>query len=127
MVLHGFTSLLGRQFNDEIQESALKAINWLIKNQDSDGAWRRHAYHQMPHTYYTMVAWAMVRFWKLTDNNALESGYLSLQWAPSHQEANGWIDLMNFDSSREATTHTIAYCAQGFAECGRILNVSSFY
>lgn len=127
MVLHGFTSLLEHQKNNEFELAAEKAAVWLMDNQDLDGAWRQHAYMRLPHTYYTMVAWALARFGKLTGNKeALESSHRNLQWALSHQEENGWVDLMNFDSSRTATTHTIAYCAQGFAECAAILEESAY-
>lgn len=127
MVLHGFVSLHQGLQDPEIENAMHRAAKWLMANQEKDGAWIKHAYNNTAHTYYTMVAWALARYGKMVSSeDAMESCIRNLNWTLSLREENGWIDQMNFDSSRISTTHTIAYTAQGLAECGIILNESPY-
>ena len=127
MVLHGLSDLPESTDGHSFYASACKAANWLVKTQDSDGAWRKHAYFGISHTYYTMVAWALIKFGlRFAKNEFVEKGVHNLEWTLKHQKANGWIEKVGFDRSNTATTHTIAYCAQGLAESGVLLNENKY-
>jgi hypothetical protein len=123
MVLHGWTSLLETQPEGQIANAARKAVDWLIGEQEKDGAWVKNAYHNRPHTYYTMVDWALLRYARLMrDDRAHGTAVKHLDWTLRQQRKNGWFDLCEFGEGEAVTTHTISYTTQGLVESGRLLD-----
>ena len=122
MVLHGYTSLCEHGEESSFLTNAIQAADWITAQQDADGAWRINSFNNRPHSYYTMVAWALIRFGMWSNSfKYVEAGKRNLEWTISNQNVIGWIDHLGFNSSQFATTHTIAYSAQGLAESGLIL------
>lgn len=123
MVLHGFAALATETGMEEFKEAAKNAADWLGEVQHHNGAWHRHSFNGIEHTYYTMVAWGLVIHGiSSSDQSALRTAKKHLDWVLKHQASNGWMEKVGFYAEPKATTHTIAYCAQGLAESGRLLN-----
>jgi hypothetical protein len=122
MVLHGWVSLLERQADSDLAEAARRAAAWLVREQDSDGAWRRNAFNGIAHTYYTMVDWALIRYGTLTgDNAATAAAVRHLEWTVASQTPNGWFLHCEFAPGEAVTTHTISYTTQGLVAAGALL------
>ncbi|MGD9897741.1 MAG: glycoside hydrolase family 88 protein [Calditrichaceae bacterium] len=110
-------------------DSAVKAADWLIKTQDSDGAWRNGAYNEIPHTYYSRVAWSLLKVHQhVSDNKYPEANRKNVEWALSNQQDNGWFKNAAFTLKDGVTpfTHTIAYTLRGILESGIYLNEKKY-
>jgi uncharacterized protein YyaL (SSP411 family) len=120
MGVHGWVSLAERGDAASL-ESAARAAEFLISAQDSDGAWRRHAYGGVPHTYYTMVDWALLRLHRLSGaTRHRDAAYRHLEWTLGQQSAAGWFEHAAFSAHEPATTHTLSYVTQGLVECAQL-------
>jgi uncharacterized protein YyaL (SSP411 family) len=99
--------------------AARRAGDWLISQQDPDGAWRRSDYHGHMHTYNTRTAWALVELGIRTGvERYVRAGELNLDWAVAQQDPNGWFRHCAFVPERDPYLHTIAYASQGLLEAG---------
>jgi hypothetical protein len=105
--------------NAKILKSAVAAGDWLAAVQQADGSWTGPAAYQgTPHTYYSMVSWALAQL-------AAESGDprhgaaadRNIDWVLAHVQPSGWIDGINL-LGHPAYLHFIAYVIQGTLECG---------
>jgi hypothetical protein len=100
-----------------IQQAAIAAGDWLIELQSSDGSWSGPAaYQERPHTYYSMVAWALTQLSEHAGDRryARAAGY-NLDWVLSHVRPSGWIDGINL-LGHPNYLHFIAYVLQGVLE-----------
>lgn len=127
MVLHGWTSLLEQRRHDKISSAAQKAARWIAAQQEPDGCWVRNAFNNVPHAYYTMVAWALLRYALVAnDDQAHTAAVRNLDWTLRVQQSNGWFDFCSFNINEAVTTHTLAYTTQGLVESGMMLKVSKY-
>ncbi len=121
-VIFGMTALYKETHNKKYLESAKKAGDWIIKQQDSKGYWIKHAYQNMPHTYYSRVSWALLELWKVTKDKAYKrSAEKQLTWVLKQQQPNGFFHYSGFFRKDLAVLHTIAYTLEGLIESGKIL------
>ena len=103
-------------------EAAARGGQWLVHNQDEDGAWRRHTYNNFPNSYATRVAWPLVTLAQMTGDTAFHRTALRyLAWASRCQTENGWIEQCTLEVGEPALTHTLAYTIEGFIESGVLL------
>ena len=101
------------------------AGDWLVKMQQADGSWSGPAaYQNEPHTYYSMVAWALAELsesagsWDAQyDQSYGRAAEKNLDWVLSHFRPSGWIDGINL-LGHPNYLHFIAYVLQGVLECG---------
>lgn len=122
MGLHGWVSLCELENDETSLISARRAADWLVEQQERDGSWVRHSFNGIPHTYYTMVDWALLRFGYLTqDRRYQETAVRNLNWTLGKQKSNGWFDDCAFSNGEAVTTHTLSYITQGLVESGRLL------
>jgi len=102
-------------------KSAIKAADWLVINQDPEGVWRRYTYHNIPHAYYTRVAWGLAELGNYTDTSRYrDAARRNVDWTLGQQLANGWFNSAGFTEMehRAPYTHTIAYTIEGVLETG---------
>jgi hypothetical protein len=108
-------------------EAAVRCGDWLLSVQDGDGAWRRHAYRDIPHVYYTRVAWALAELYDVAGEERHRDGAVAqLQWALERQNENGWFRENSFDAASDPFTHTIVYAAEGLYGAGTRLGNFDF-
>jgi hypothetical protein len=103
-------------------EAAVRGGHWLVAQQDTDGAWRRHTYRGFPNSYSTRVAWPLLDLADVTGDRRLrESAVSYLEWAARRQDDSGWLEQCSLEPDEPALTHTLAYTMEGFLESGVLL------
>ncbi len=124
---------LVRAFEDTGEEAfrvaAVQAGDWLVGVQDPDGAWRAHALHEIPHTYYSRVGWSLLALDRVSGNARYrDAAAKNAVWTLAQQQPNGWFAHAAFSEATENTpfTHTIAYTLRGLLEMGVLLDDDRF-
>lgn len=108
-------------------DAARRACDWLIAQQDHDGAWRKFLYGNVPYTYMAHAGcWIAELGAYLARKDYLDAARRHLEWVLRHQDpATGWFDRCGFLEEdhrlRRAPTHTIAYTIWGVMMMSRIL------
>ena len=126
-IMHGLVAgytQLGRQ---DCLQAMIRAGHWLVKQQDTDGCWRKFEHHNTPHVYNTRATWALLSAGQAAGELTLvEAAKRNLDWALGQQTASGWYATNAFVPERSPFTHTIAYAIRGFLECGVQLQESRY-
>jgi hypothetical protein len=124
-ILQGLVRAHAETNRPEILQAAVAAGDWLIKMQQADGSWSGSgAYQEVPHTYYSMVAWALAELSEHTEGHHQDRGVdyglaaeRNLDWVLPQFRPSGWIDGINL-RGHPNYLHFIAYALQGVLECG---------
>lgn len=110
----------GMKIDAKYREPMVLAADWLVANQDSDGAWRKH---ETPFAaagdkvYETHVSIGLLRAAKLVSGrDYLEAASKQVDWALRHQTANGWYAHCCLTDSQNPLTHTLGYALRGVVE-----------
>ena len=121
-VIDGLVVGYARFGDSRYLDSALKGGRWLVAQQESDGAWRRHVYQNNPNCYSTRVAWPMLMLAEAAGEHAIRNSALRyLEWAATCQDETGWFANCSLEPGDPALTHTLGYTIEGFLESGLIL------
>lgn len=121
-VLEGWCALLERTGEARWRDAATRAADWLLAEQDADGAWRRSAYHGLAHSYYTRVSWPLARLGVLLgERRYVDAARRQLDWVLARQDRDAFVRDAGFTSDEVPTTHTIAYVLEGLVEAGALL------
>ncbi|MBF0358059.1 MAG: terpene cyclase/mutase family protein [Magnetococcales bacterium] len=122
-IMFGLTEGFLHLQRQECLDGAVRAGQWLLKNQDDDGCWRRNTHGGIIHTYNSRAAWSLLRTARLANNLKLERGAeKNLRWAMSCQTESGWFEQNSFKLNQAPYTHTIAYAIRGLLEGGILLD-----
>lgn len=129
-VLIGF-NYLAEQAPDLADMDVLRrAADWLVLVQEADGSFRRHAYHGLPHSYYSRVGASLMTAGRITGRSAFrDAGLANLAWTLQQQQPNGFFNHLAFDHEKPFL-HTMIYVVEGllmgFGETGdeRYLNAT---
>lgn len=126
-IMHGMVAGYLQMGRADCLEAAVRAGRWLVQSQDSDGCWRRNVHNDVPHTYNTRAAWALLRTGALADEPALrQAAEKNVRWALQQQSACGWFASNAFVPGAAPFTHTIAYAVRGILEAGLLLGSEEF-
>lgn len=129
-VLFGWLAAWQQTEDARFRDSAVRAADWLIAAQDSDGAWRRFASPFAAHTvntYNTRVAFALAKAGHyLQEPRYVEAAVRNVQWALTQAHSNGWLENNDLEDNDRPLTHTIAYATRGILEVGLIADNGSF-
>lgn len=121
-IMHGMLAGYLQLGRSECLLAAVKAGQWLVKQQDEDGCWRRYEHNALPHTYNTRATWALLSTGLVAEEPALKNAAIrNLNWALTQQTDSGWFATNAFTLDRSPFTHTIAYAIRGFLESGILL------
>lgn len=121
-IVKGLCRLVHETRDKLFAEAVRRASRWIVSVQDPDGAWRKFTYLGHVHSYYAMVAWALLDWDHLEADAAVRSGAeRHATWVVQQQRENGWFDHSAFENEAPYT-HTIGYVLQGLLECGVMLN-----
>ncbi|RCK75855.1 MAG: hypothetical protein IGBAC_1130 [Ignavibacteriae bacterium] len=103
-------------------DSAVKAGNWLLKVQDESGSWTKFVYNNIPHTYYSRVAFALCKLWEVTGVEQFKQSALkNVEWVIKNQKENGAFLNCSFLPDNKPVLHVIAYTIEGLWKSGLIL------
>jgi len=109
-IMHGMLAgylQLGRK---ECLEAAVKAGWWLLRQQDTDGSWRKFEHNGVPHVYNTRGTWALTAAGLIANEQELtQAARRNLNWALTQQTQSGWFATNAFTPDKAPFTHTIAY------------------
>jgi len=121
-IMHGMVAGYAQLGRPECLDAAVRAGRWLVRQQDTDGCFRRFEHNGVPHVYNTRAVWAMVASGVLSGERALlDAARRNLNWALTQQTPFGWFATNAFVPDRHPFTHTIAYAIRGFLESGVLL------
>ena len=109
-------------------EAAVRAGNFLLAQQDPDGAWRRNLSafcSPVPkpdsYIYNIRTAWALMLLAQATgDDHYREAGEANLTHVLARARPNGWLPDNCLNDPIRPLLHTIAYTTQGMLEAGRL-------
>jgi uncharacterized protein YyaL (SSP411 family) len=128
MVIHGWLDLHEDGADERYLDAAARAGRLLAQSQDADGIWRGAIeYHDIPHTYNSRTAWALLRLADATDGDEFKRAALrQLEWVLSVQRENGWFDHCIFRPRTLPNTHGLAYTLRGLLESHLITGREEF-
>jgi folate-dependent phosphoribosylglycinamide formyltransferase PurN len=114
--------------DDSALNSAIRAADWVVSQQDADGGWRKHIYGSVrDYTYMAHAACWIAELGEFLGNIVyLNAAQRHLEWVLSHyDETIGWFDKSGFfeenHKSRTSVTHTLAYTLWGVLMLSEIL------
>lgn len=116
-VILGWTALYRETERKDFLEAAVRAADWLLSVQDDDGKWCRHTFYNIPHTYYSRVAWSLIEVYRITgEKRYLDAAEANVRWTIAQAGENGWFEKASFREGDLPFTHTIAYTMRGLLE-----------
>lgn len=114
----------GARYGEPYLEPVRRAADWLVRTQDPDGCWRRHATpfaKSGEKSYETHVAWGLMEAARVEGRPDWRASALrNVDWALGHQLENGWFDRCGFVDSQHPTAHTFGYALRGLVEAWRL-------
>jgi hypothetical protein len=121
-ILYGFVRAYKETGEEKYRQAAIKAADWLVKNQDNDGAWRKElsAKTNSPvQVYNTKSAWGLLQVFDITSKKIYQyAAQKNIDWALKQQLPNGWFQNATFNTKENPLLHTLAYTIEGILECG---------
>lgn len=123
-ILFGLTEAAQRTGDSRCRSAVERAAAWLASQQDDDGRWRQHAYHDgHSPSYYAHVCWPLAVAGTTLDlPQARQAAAAGMRAVLADQLPNGTFSAWSFVPGRPAFTHTIAYTLQGGIETGLLLD-----
>jgi len=92
-ILQGLVRAYAETKDAEIRKRAIAAGDWLATIQHADGSWRGPAAYQgAPHTYYSMVSWALAQWRRVGDPRHAAAADKNIDWVLAHVQPSGWTD-----------------------------------
>jgi uncharacterized protein YyaL (SSP411 family) len=128
-VIRGLTRTYSETTDDRYLHAAVRAADWIVGNQESDGSWTKANYLGMKRTYDVYAAAAVAQLAALTsDDRYSRAASANCEFALAHQHDNGWFDLCDNTPQGNATpsTHTLCYTIDGLLEAGVVLKEDGF-
>jgi hypothetical protein len=110
-------------FGDEYRKPMQKAADWLVRNQDSDGCWRKHPSPFAmagDKAYDTHIAWGLLEASRVDPSRGYaEAALANVRWSLTCQRDNGWFDKCCLAEPQRPLTHTLGYVLRGIVEAYR--------
>lgn len=118
------------QFGEPYHRSMIRAADWLVETQDSDGCWRKNSSpfaSPGEKTYDTHVAWGLLEAARVEPGKNYQKAALkNVEWALTQQNQNGWFENCCLSDYSKPLTHTLGYALRGVLEAFRFSNDSRF-
>lgn len=126
MVLLGFAETFTRTRNHRVKQAGIRAADWLVANQEPNGAWLKGASEttrSSGYSYYSMIAYGLASFAQACGiEKYLRAAQAHIDWVLSLQAPNGYYKYMSFIEGSAPYLHNIAYTIQGILETGLLIN-----
>jgi uncharacterized protein YyaL (SSP411 family) len=126
-VLFGWVRAFEETGNERYLASAIRAGDFLLSVQDSDGAWRKSLSNYASgaiasYTYNTRSAWGMLLLAVASGKTGYrDAAVRNVEYALTHQQPNGWFANNCLSDATQPLLHTIAYSLRGILEIGMAL------
>lgn len=122
MVLDGFTSVLGRRADAEIESAARRAADFLVADMTDAGLFTTNGPYVSADKiklFNVLCAWALYRFGELVDEGRYRQAAVgAVEGALRFMTPNGWLRENCLSDAARPLTHTIGYSLQGILEVG---------
>lgn len=126
----GLMSLFKATGKKKYLNAAVRACDFLLEIQETNGSWVKFEFGEVARTYETRSAWALLSVWKSTGQKKYkEAAIRNLEWALEKQDSvTGWFSDAELPgpTPAHAYTHTISYCVEGMWFSGQILSDKRF-
>ena len=128
-VIRGLLASYQETHDKKYLNSAIRAADWIIQNQDDDGSWTTKNFKQMKRVYDTYVTAPLSELFLITKNEKyLNSCIKNCDFVLSQQNSKGWFNmadntLINNDAP---VLHTISYTIDGLIETGLNLKETKY-
>jgi hypothetical protein len=124
-VLFGWARAFRESGEKIFLESAHRGADFLVKAQDSDGAWRRLGSQYARagvNLYDARTAWGLLEAFAITGKSTFRDAAIkNLDFVSRRQQSNGWFPDCCLDDNTRPLLHTIAYTMEGLVEAGAFL------
>lgn len=121
-VLQGWAALLNRTGDSRFRDAGIRAANWLLSVQDSDGAWRKgnSQFAKGENRVYNIFsAWGLCAFGQACkEERYVNAAVENAKYTMSRQSENGWFADCCLNDPINPLLHTLAYAMQGLLEIG---------
>lgn len=125
-VLFGWISAYQATGEERYARAAQRAAEWLTREQDDDGAWRKNLSlfaTSKIQTYNTRAAWGLALAGRvLHEPRWIHAARKNCDWALTQQQPNGWFRDNGFTDGEAPLLHTIGYALEGMLGVGELLN-----
>ncbi|MHA1987956.1 MAG: beta-L-arabinofuranosidase domain-containing protein [Promethearchaeota archaeon] len=125
MVMLGWIEAFKRTNDKKYLNALIRAGDFLSELRKDNQLWLKYCYNNIPHTYHSRVAWAILDLYSLTKKQIyLDCAQDIYSWVLSQQKDNGFFENCCFESDVRtcSNTHGIAYTLRGLLEGYLILN-----
>jgi hypothetical protein len=124
-VLFGWAAACHATRDERIARAAARAGEWLLEQQDEDGAWRKNLSllaRGSVHTYNVRSAWGLaLAGHALGEKRFIDAARRNCDWALRQQRENGWFAHTGFTDGEDPLLHTIGYVLEGLLGMGLLL------
>jgi hypothetical protein len=120
-ILQGLIRCYQETQEERFYKSAVKAGDWIVEAQESNGSWVKYSYHDIAHTFYTRVAINLLELNEISEKKKYrEAAYRNIEWALTKCNIYGWYEDCGAEISLMSSpwTHFIAYATEGILTCG---------
>jgi Squalene-hopene cyclase C-terminal domain len=97
-----------------------RAAEWLVRSQDPDGCWRKHATRFAApgeKAYETHVAWGLLEAAQVAgEQRYADAAMKNVHWALTKQQRNGWFADCCLTDPSQPLTHTLGYALRGILQ-----------
>ena len=111
------------EFGETYRKAMIRAADWLVQVQDSDGCWRKFSSPYVASgvkAYDTHVAWGLFEAARLEPDKPYAKAALdNVRWAQTLQKSNGWFEKCCLSDQLNPLTHTLGYALRGIVEAYR--------
>jgi hypothetical protein len=124
-VLFGWIAAYRATHDERYARAAQRAAEWLCREQDPDGAWRRNLSvltTSTVQTYNVRSAWGLAWAGRVLDEPRwIDAARRNGDWALRQQRPSGWLDHNGFTDREAPLLHTIAYSLEGLLGLGEVV------
>ena len=115
-VILGWCMLFERTEEAKYLQAAIRAGDYLLNEQEADGAWRKDTYCGA-RAYHARVDWALLRLAQISSVERYAAAAVkNLRWVLEQQLENGWFDQCGLNQDLPIM-HVIVYTLRGLLEC----------
>jgi hypothetical protein len=129
-VLFGWVAAYRATGNEQYADAATRASEWLVANQDADGAWRKHLSvltTSSVQAYNVRAAWGLaIAGAELRQQRWIDAALKNADWTINQQEQTGWFRSNAFADGEVPLLHTIGYVLEGLLGIGQLTHTEKY-
>jgi hypothetical protein len=123
-VILGWCLLFERTGEAKYLQAAMRAGEYLLNEQEADGAWRKDTYCGA-RTYHARVDWALLRLAQISSEERYAAAAVkNLRWVLEQQVENGWFNQCGLNQDLPIM-HVLVYTLRGLLECALMKNAAA--